>query len=74
MNVQGLGEVASTSVKSGSPSHHFNFGDGCALSHACAWGAEILVVWPCLLWMLQQAKKGSQLSRWPRIACADDGK
>ena len=26
------------------------------------------------LWMLQQAKKGSQLSRWLRIACANDGK
>ena len=45
--------LAYTSVESGSPSHHFtkawaslgsrsdpNFGDGCALSHACAWGAE----------------------------------
>ena len=45
---------ASASVKTGSPSHHFtkawtslgsrsnpNFGDGCALSHACAWGAEM---------------------------------
>ena len=30
-----------------------------------------LVVWPCLLWMLHQAKKGSQLFRWLRIACAD---
>ena len=82
---------ASTPVESGSPSHHFtkawtslgsrsnlNFGDGCALSHACAWGAEMidgrLVVWPCLLLMLHQAKKGSQLSRWLRITCADDGK
>ena len=42
---------ASASVKTGSPSHHFtkalgsrsnpNFGDGCALSHACPWGAEM---------------------------------
>ena len=44
----------SASMKIGSPSHHFtkastslgsrcnpNFGDGCALSHACAWGAEM---------------------------------
>ncbi|KAL5510620.1 hypothetical protein EMCRGX_G006189 [Ephydatia muelleri] len=45
---------ASASVKTGSTSHHFtkawtslgsrsnpNFGDDCALSHACAWGAEM---------------------------------
>ena len=75
---------ASASAKTGSPSHHFtkawtslgsrsnpNFGEGFALSHACAWGAEMASVWPCLLWMLHQAKKGSQLSRWLRIACAD---
>ena len=46
---------ASTAVKTGNPSHHFtkawtslgsrsnpNFGDGYALSHACAWGAEMV--------------------------------
>ena len=29
---------------------------------------------PYLLLMLHQAKKGSQLSLWLRITCADDGK
>ena len=75
---------ASASVKTGSPSHHFtkawtslgsrsnpNFGDGCALSHACAWGAEMASILALSTVDAHQAKKESQLSRWLRIACAD---